>query len=53
MSEEPSHCIFEIGIPITYIRIPKILLCIPYLLRYADVEFGSHFNKCYVHLVEF
>ena len=31
--------------PETYIGIPQLLLCMPYLLRYGDIEFGSHFFK--------
>ena len=31
--------------PETYNGIPKLLLCMPYLLRYGDIEFGSHFDK--------
>ena len=31
--------------PETYIGIPQLLLCMPYLLRYRDIEFGSHFEK--------
>ena len=31
--------------PDTYIGIPQVLLCMPYLLRYGDIEFGSHFEK--------
>ena len=31
--------------PETYIGIPQLLLCMPYLLRYGDIEFGSHFEK--------
>ena len=31
--------------PDTYIGIPQLLLCMPYLLRYGDIEFGSHFEK--------
>ena len=31
--------------PETYIGIPQLLLCMPYLLRYRDTEFGSHFEK--------
>ena len=31
--------------PETYISIPQLLLCMPYLLRYGDIEFGSHFEK--------
>ena len=32
------------GSPKTYTCI-QLLLCMPYLLRYVDVEFGSHFEK--------
>ena len=28
-----------------YTGIPQVLLCMPYLLRYGDIEFGSHFDK--------
>ena len=31
--------------PETYIGIPQLLLGMPYLLRYGDIEFGSHFEK--------
>ena len=31
--------------PETYTGIPQLLLCMPYLLRYRDIEFGSHFEK--------
>ena len=31
--------------PETYIGIPQLLLCMPYLLRYRDIGFGSHFEK--------
>ena len=31
--------------PETYIGIPQLLLWMPYLLRYGDIEFGSHFVK--------
>ena len=31
--------------PETYIGILQLLICMPYLLRYGDVEFGSHFEK--------
>ena len=31
--------------PETYNDIPQLLLCMPYLLRYRDIEFGSHFEK--------
>ena len=31
--------------PDTYIGIPQLLLCMPYLLKYGDIEFGSHFEK--------
>ena len=29
---------------LTYTRITQLLLCMPYLLRYGDIEFGSHFE---------
>ena len=29
----------------TYNAVPHLLLCMPYLLRYGDIEFGSHFVK--------
>ena len=31
--------------PETYIDIPKLLLCMQYLLKYGNIEFGSHFEK--------
>ena len=31
--------------PETYTGIPQLLLCMPYLLRYGDIKFGSHFEK--------
>ena len=31
--------------PETYSGIPQLLLCMPYLLRYGDIEFGSHIEK--------
>ena len=31
--------------PETYFGIPQLLLCMPYLLRYGDIEFGSRFEK--------
>ena len=31
--------------PETYTGIPQLLLCMPYLLRYGDIEFGSNFEK--------
>ena len=31
--------------PETYIGILQLLLCMPYLLRYGDIELGSHFEK--------
>ena len=31
--------------PRTYTCIPQLLLYMPYLLRYGDIEFGSHFGK--------
>ena len=29
----------------TYTHISQLLLCVPNLLRYVDIEFGSHFEK--------
>ena len=42
-----SHVIVYLKLesPDTYIGIPQLLLCMPYLLRYGDIEFGSHFEK--------
>ena len=42
-----SHVIvcLKLESPETYIGIPQLLLCMPYLLRYRDIEFGSHFEK--------
>ena len=31
--------------PKTHMRIPQLLLCMTYLLRYGDIEFGSHLEK--------
>ena len=31
--------------PETYTGVPQLLLCMAYLLRYGDIEFGSHFEK--------
>ena len=31
--------------PETYIGVLQLLLCMPYLLRHGDIEFGSHFEK--------
>ena len=31
--------------PEIYIGIPQLLLCMPYLLRYRDIELGSHLKK--------
>ena len=31
--------------PETYTGIPQLLPCMPYLLRYGDIKFGSHFEK--------
>ena len=28
-----------------YTRIPQLLLCMTYLLRYREIESGSHFEK--------
>ena len=33
------------GFPKTYTGIPQLLLCMPYLLRYNDIEFGSNYEK--------
>ena len=33
------------GSPKTYTRTPQLLLCVTYLLRYGDIEFGSHLEK--------
>jgi len=35
----------KLGSPKTHMRIPQLLLCMTYLLRYRDIEFGSHFIK--------
>ena len=40
MPEEPKN-----GIVDTYTHIPHLLLCMTYLLRYKDIDFGSHFEK--------
>ena len=37
---------FKSGSPKTYTCIPQLLLCMPYKLRYGDIQFGSHFEKC-------
>ena len=31
--------------PETYTGIQQLLFCMPYLLRYRDIEFGNHFEK--------
>ena len=33
------------GFPRTYTRLTQLLLCMPYLLKYGDIELGSHFEK--------
>ena len=47
----------KLGSPETYIGIPQLLLCMPYLIRYGDIEFGSHFEKWpsprYAHFLKF
>ena len=35
----------KVEFPETYTGIPQLLLCMPYLLRYGDIEFGIHFEK--------
>ena len=43
--------------PETYFDLPQLLLCMPYLLRHRDIEFGSHFQKwpspCYAQFFLF
>ena len=37
--------------PKTYKCLPYLLLSMTYLLRYADIEFGSHFEKGRHHVM--
>ena len=45
MPEEQVIIYLKSGSPETYTCIPQLLLCMPYLLKYGDIEFGSHFEK--------